>query len=57
MTPPVSRLEAEAAGVPVVTVAYNQGDKRLLPLMDRLRRIPSLERFATVSVYAVLARP
>ena len=45
------------AGFRLVSVAYNQGDKRLLRLMDRLRRIQQLERFVTVSVYAILVRP
>jgi ubiquinone/menaquinone biosynthesis C-methylase UbiE len=57
MTPSEFRAQMRAAGFRFVSVAYNQGDKRLLRLMDRLRRIPRLERFATVSVYAILARP
>ena len=57
MTPAEFRRHMSGAGFRLVSVAYNQGDKRLLRLMDRLRRIQQLERFATVSVYAILVRP
>lgn len=57
MTPAEFRQYMSAAGFRFVSVAYNQGDKRLLRLMDLVRRVRPLERFATVSVYAVLARP
>jgi SAM-dependent methyltransferase len=36
-----------------ITVRYNRGSRRLLPLMSRLRRISWLERYFTVSIYAV----
>ena len=57
MTPAEFRRHMGGAGFRLVSVAYNQGDKRLLRLMDRLRRIQQLERFVTVSVYAILVRP
>ena len=57
MTPAEFRRYMSGAGFRLVSVAYNQGDKGLLRLMDRLRRIQQLERFVTVSVYAILVRP
>lgn len=38
----------------VVDIRYNAGDKRLLRQLDRARRVPALERLATVSMYATL---
>jgi hypothetical protein len=37
-------------------ISYNRGDEPLLKVMSMARRIPGLERYMTVSVYAVLAR-
>ena len=36
-----------------VAIRYNRGGRRLLPLMSRIRRISWLERYFTVSIYAV----
>jgi SAM-dependent methyltransferase len=38
----------------VVTVKYNRGKKRLMPLMARLRRWGLLEKYFTVNIYAIL---
>jgi len=57
MSPAEFRQHARAAGFETLTIAYNKGDKPLFGFMDRLRRIRPLERFATVNIYAVLARP
>ncbi len=38
----------------VVTVKYNRGKKRLMPLMARLRRWVFFERYFTVNIYAIL---
>jgi SAM-dependent methyltransferase len=36
------------------SIAYNCGDRPLLRVMDWARRVPGLERYMTVSIYAVL---
>lgn len=38
----------------IVTLKYNRGSRRLLPLMSLLRKIPFLEKYFTVSIYAVI---
>jgi len=38
----------------VITLKYNRGSRLFLPLMSALRKIPSLEKYFTVSIYAVL---
>jgi SAM-dependent methyltransferase len=57
VTPRGFRRMARDAGFDIVSVSYNRGDKRLLPVLSRARRVPALERWATVSIYAVLRRP
>lgn len=37
-------------------LAYNRSDKRMMPLMNALRRVPGLERWFTVGIYAVAVR-
>lgn len=37
-------------------LAYNRGDRRLMPLMNALRRVPGLERWFTVGIYAIAIR-
>jgi hypothetical protein len=54
MTPREFRRHVADAGLEFRTLLYNRGDKRLLRTMSALRQIPPLEKFATVSVYAVL---
>ncbi|HEY6397224.1 MAG TPA: class I SAM-dependent methyltransferase [Solirubrobacteraceae bacterium] len=48
------RLVSEA-GLRFEFLRYNPGDKRLLALLRGARRIPALERYATVGIYSVLA--
>lgn len=55
MTPSEFRAWVADAGLRVDSVRYNAGDKRGLGLLKRLREIPWLERYATVSIYAVLS--
>jgi SAM-dependent methyltransferase len=38
----------------VITLQYNRGSRRLMPLMSALRKLPPLERYFTVSIYAVI---
>jgi SAM-dependent methyltransferase len=54
LTPGDFRRAFAGAGLSVVCMRYNAGDKRLLRLLDVLRRFPGLERYATISIYAVL---
>jgi SAM-dependent methyltransferase len=55
ITPAEFREAVGAAGLRIDSIAYNRGDKPLLAAMSALRRISALERFMTVSIYAVLA--
>jgi ubiquinone/menaquinone biosynthesis C-methylase UbiE len=57
LTPKAFRAAVTASGLEIETVAYNRGDKALLKALSGLRRVPPLEKFATVSVYAVLRKP
>lgn len=55
-TPDRFRRAFRDSGMRVVRIDYNRGDKRLLGPLETLRgRVPRLERFTTVSMYAVLA--
>jgi SAM-dependent methyltransferase len=54
LTPDAFRRSAEQAGMTVASIAYNRGKKPLLRVMSQARRIPGLERYMTVSIYAVL---
>ena len=47
----------EGSPLRVAEIAFNRGDKRLLTVLDRLRKYPRLEKFATVSIYAKLEKP
>jgi SAM-dependent methyltransferase len=38
----------------ILSLKYNRGKKRLMPLMARLRRWSFLERYFTVNIYAIL---
>jgi len=57
LTPKAFREAVAAGGLVIDTVAYNRGDKALLKALSGLRRVPPLEKFATVSIYAVLRKP
>lgn len=57
MTPAEFREHVRHAGFEVVSMAYNRGDRPLLRALDRLRRLPALEKWVTVSIYTVLRRP
>jgi len=53
-TPDQFRAAFDDSGLRLVHVAYNRGDKRLLPVLEKARRrFPRLDRFTTVSIYAV----
>lgn len=41
----------------VEAVAYNRGDKPLMNVLSRARRFAPLEKYCTVSIYAILRRP
>jgi hypothetical protein len=38
----------------VISLKYNRGSRRLLRLMSALRKIPPLEKYFTVNIYAVI---
>ena len=57
MTPREFRRHVDDAGFEVVSMAYNCGNKRLMGTLAGLRRVPLLERFATVNIYTVIRRP
>lgn len=57
-TPDQFRAAFRGSGLRVVDIAYNRGDKRLLPVLEKARkRFPRLDRFSTVSIYAVFGVP
>ena len=54
VTPAQFRQLAAAAGLSLRIVRYNCGEHRLMPALSWLRRYSFLERYVTVSIYAVL---
>ena len=54
LTPATFRRELEKAGLRALSLSYNCGSSPLLRAMSLLRRVPPLERYMTVSIYAVL---
>ena len=56
LTPAEFRRLVAACGLSIESIEYNRGDKALLRAMNRARRLPLLERYVTVSIYAVLKR-
>lgn len=53
-TPDQFRTAFDNSGLRLLDIAYNRGDKRLLPALEKARtRIRRLDRFTTVSIYAV----
>lgn len=52
-TPEQFRAAFDDSGLRLIHVVYNAGDKRLLPLLEKLRkRFRRYDRFTTVSIYA-----
>jgi len=54
LTPAQFRDAFAASRFTVEQLAYNRGSQRLMPVLSALRRVPWLEPYATVSIYAVL---
>ena len=54
MTPEQFRQWVIGSGLQFESLRYNVGDKKLMPLLARLRELPTLEKYATVSVYTVM---
>ncbi|ARG65151.1 SAM-dependent methyltransferase [Mycobacterium kansasii] len=55
-TPDQFRAAFDDSGLRIIRLAYNCGDKRLLPVLEKARkRFRRLDRFTTVSIYAVFA--
>jgi SAM-dependent methyltransferase len=54
LTPRQFRARVSVNGLRFASLLYNRGDKLLLPALSHLRRVPWLERYATVGIYAVL---
>lgn len=52
-TPAEFRSLFSASHWRVIILQYNRGSRRLMPLMSALRKIPPLEKYFTVSIYAV----
>lgn len=52
-TPAQFRTAFENSGLRLLNIAYNRGEKRLLPVLEKARKwFPRLDRFTTVSIYA-----
>jgi glycosyltransferase involved in cell wall biosynthesis/SAM-dependent methyltransferase len=56
LTPAGFRRLVSASGLSIESIEYNRGDKPLLRAMSKARQLPILERYMTVSIYAVLKR-
>lgn len=56
LTPAQFRAALPAEQWKFERLAYNRSDKRMMPLMSALRRVPGLERWFTVGIYAVVIR-
>jgi len=54
LTPAEFRSLFPASHWRVITLQYNRGSRRLMPLMSALRKIPPLEKYFTVNIYAVI---
>ncbi len=57
LTPAQFRAAVPAAGLELDSIAYNRGDKARLRALGVMRRLGPLEKFATVSIYAIVRRP
>jgi SAM-dependent methyltransferase len=55
MTPAGFRQAVADAGLRFEYLRYNASDKALMKALSRVRQIPALERYATVSIYTKLA--
>lgn len=53
-TPAEFRSLFSASHWRIITLKYNRGSRLLLPLMSLMRKIPPLEKYFTVSIYAVV---
>ena len=56
LTPREFRGAVRNAGLRTASIAYNRGERALLRPLRILRRLPLLERYMTVNVYAVLRK-
>lgn len=56
ITAPEFKRYARAAGFEITSELYNSGNKRGLRVLNYLRRVPGLGRFATVGLYVVLSK-
>jgi SAM-dependent methyltransferase len=54
VTPAQFRSAIGRAGLRIESILYNRGEKPLLRALTMLRQLPGLEKYATVSVYAIL---
>jgi 2-polyprenyl-3-methyl-5-hydroxy-6-metoxy-1,4-benzoquinol methylase len=54
LTPAEFRSLFPASHWRVIILKYNRGSRRLMPLMSALRKIPPLEKYFTVNIYAVI---
>lgn len=53
-TPEEFRVAFNNSGLRLQDIAYNRGDKRLLPTLEKARRkLRRLDKFTTVSIYAI----
>ena len=52
-TPDQFRAAFDNSGLRHLDIAYNRGDKRLLPMLEKARHFRRLGRFTTISIYAV----
>ncbi len=57
LTPSEFRALMRSVQWSTLTVRYNRGGKAMMKLFNVLRRIPGLERYFTVSIYAVATMP
>jgi SAM-dependent methyltransferase len=56
ITPKQFRLAIDDEKWRVITIKYNRGDKKFIGFFRILRRIALVEKFFTISIYAVLTR-
>jgi hypothetical protein len=53
-TPDQFRAAFDNSGLRHLDIAYNRGDKRLVPMLEKARRhFRRLDRFTTLRIYAV----
>ena len=54
LTPAEFRSLFAASHWRVITLQYNRGSRHLMPVMSALRKIPPLEKYFTVNIYAII---